>query len=78
MLLNLVLGITLFLLVFHIGRTSGRIEARLQLQQTLLLNLQLYNRVIRLAELKGENVKDLTTDEIVRRMSSLAAVDQEK
>jgi len=63
----MLVDILLFFLVFTIGRIIGKAEARMALSQAAR-DLPIYDKIIKLAELKGEDISKLTNDEIHKRV----------
>lgn len=63
----------LFFGVYQVGRLAGRAEERIVHTRVAKRKIELYDKVIRLAELKGEDVLKLTDQEILNRMAKLEA-----
>lgn len=63
--------VLLFFLVYHLGKAAGKVEERFRLSGAIKQGEELYNKVIKLAELKGEDVNALSNEEIARRIAKL-------
>lgn len=72
MTLGLLVGF-LTIVMFCLGRNVGVVEERVRLQSmfTLVTDVNLYRRVVKLAELKGEDITKVSVEEIIKRMKKL-------
>lgn len=69
--ITFVLNVLLFFCVYQIGKAAGRVEEKMKLTIAINKGTALYNKVIKLAELKGEDTSKLTPQEIATRIEKL-------